>query len=626
MLEMTNGYDEIPTKNICGCCGREIEHNEPYKESVYGDNICYECIQNYEEIEVDDKTLLVKGCDLVDIYDENYNIVESVYKDDERFYNNEFYYCGCCNDYFNYALSEDIDGDYVCNNCIDNYYMTCADCGGLVPENDAILINGRRDNFYVCNDCTSDYYCCEDCGEFFEDNGDMLNTNDGLMCNRCGEYYVYCEGCDTYYHEDYVNYNEYNDCYFCDSCYQERRNESILDYHEFDDWIHYRSTNEKENDIYPEFYIGFENEVECGSANSCMDTLANNVRDYFPVICSRDGSLDEGFEIVSHPFSYDYIMENKDKLRNMLNYLRDNNVKSHDTTTCGLHFHISKPKDEVIDRIWLLMETYKEELIKFSRRTDSKIAEWCKFLTDTDITKDNDGDVVKSLYFIKKNKGKTNRYMALNTTNGDTIEFRLFRGTLKFETFMASLELVNNIVKYCSDLSIELPLITWDKITETEYCKAYCLDKNIATNKIIIDNTDLARRLEEYDKTYKEIIKKVCRKFYEEVACTRLGLYKKDIKNMEMTDINKMFNDMTYNMEKISDVMYVISDFNNLLGYTEDSCLQALNKHIYYLENRFYNIEQFNLSEVIKKYTDEYKKIRDKIIKGTEDIKKGDDK
>ena len=96
MLEMTNGYDETPTKNICGCCGREIEHNEPYKESVYDYNICYGCVQNYEEIEVDDKTLLVKGCDLVDIYDENYNIVESVYKDDERFYNNEFYYCDCC--------------------------------------------------------------------------------------------------------------------------------------------------------------------------------------------------------------------------------------------------------------------------------------------------------------------------------------------------------------------------------------------------------------------------------------------------------------------------------------------------------------------------------------------------
>ena len=37
--------------------------------------------------------------------------------------------------------------------------------------------------------------------------------------------------------------------------------------------------------------------------------------------------------------------------------------------------------------------------------------------------------------------------MALNLTNFQTIEFRLFRGTLRYETFMATLQLVDEICR-----------------------------------------------------------------------------------------------------------------------------------------------------------------------------------
>ena len=37
--------------------------------------------------------------------------------------------------------------------------------------------------------------------------------------------------------------------------------------------------------------------------------------------------------------------------------------------------------------------------------------------------------------------------MALNLTNFHTIEFRLFRGTLRYETFIATLQLVDEICR-----------------------------------------------------------------------------------------------------------------------------------------------------------------------------------
>ena len=45
----------------------------------------------------------------------------------------------------------------------------------------------------------------------------------------------------------------------------------------------------------------------------------------------------------------------------------------------------------------------------------------------------------------KAKKGNNGRYAAVNLMNYATIEFRLFRGTLKYNTLIAAIELVNEI-------------------------------------------------------------------------------------------------------------------------------------------------------------------------------------
>ena len=74
------------------------------------------------------------------------------------------------------------------------------------------------------------------------------------------------------------------------------------------------------------------------------------------------------------------------------------------------------------------------------------------------------------------------RYVAVNLENYATIEFRLFRGTLKYKTFLATLQLVDEICNLAIKLSDkELESMSWldfvgridsDKSELIEYLKA----------------------------------------------------------------------------------------------------------------------------------------------------------
>lgn len=397
----------------------------------------------------------------------------------------------------------EVDGDFYCEHCIEEVddVSYCEDCGEHHYSENMFWIEDTE--CMVCEDCfnKNGYFCCDDCGRCYsEDNCCSVDYGNRQVCERClcGDY-VYINCCDTYIDSDHAYYDEDEDVYYCGSCYHNRR--EIVDYHGFSDWKKHTLENEE-----PAFCIGFELEVENTRGSYSNNDLARFAKNNYPVICSRDSSIEDGFEIVSHPLSYNYIVENKDKLKYMLEELSNRGCESHNPGTCGLHFHITHPhNDDIIDRIILIMETYKQEIIAFSRRTSSQIENWCKFLSDV---KENDD--CKSLYFIKKNKNTLTRYMALNLTNYNTIEFRIFRGTLKFDTFMASVELVNNIVTLCSDLSIPVEEITWDRLTETQYAHTYCDKRNIRTTIIPHSNDEKyleeERKLEKLKKDVKEFI------------------------------------------------------------------------------------------------------------------------
>lgn len=120
--------------------------------------------------------------------------------------------------------------------------------------------------------------------------------------------------------------------------------------------------------------------------------------------------------------------------------------RSHQTQTCGLHVHVGRSafgkthdeQEDVIARIVHFTELHWNEILKFTRRTETNINRWASRYGIATTAKDT--------YKNAKEK-HLGRYVAVNLENYHTIEFRIFRGTLRYKTFIATLQLVDEICR-----------------------------------------------------------------------------------------------------------------------------------------------------------------------------------
>lgn len=461
--------------------------------------------------------------------------------------------CEIVNDY------TEIDGEKYTEAQIDELMNNgelffCEDCNEYVFEDDVIAIHDWRDNVikYVCSDCAyNNYECCRDCGNYYE-REDMIWTHDGdYICERCYEdNYVTCENCgEVIRYEDAIE-GDYG-CYFCEDCAPENGN--IYQYHEFDDWELFSTPKDNEDT----FYIGRELEIDNGkNEQRASECVYENLK----AVCMRDGSLNNGFEIVTHPQTFNYIMDNRETIKKTFETLIDCGYESHNAETCGLHFHVTAPKenrDIIVSRLWAILEAYKNEIVRLSRRKDSQL-HWCKWLTDERPQKSI------QYYYIKNMSKDFTRYLAINNTNRKTIEFRFFRGTLNFDTYMAAVEFINNL--YTNALDIKKPLneITWQVLTQGEYISAYVTEKNIQTDKTIKDDY---KKIFQYDCVIEFEIKRMITMLEHKTQ----KYYKAKLKELNHTKEKELYYAFShidnYEMDKISEIKRMLTnkDYKKIL-------------------------------------------------------------
>lgn len=372
---------------------------------------------------------------------------------------------------------KDYLGRYVCKDCMEDYAQ-CEDCGNWVKTDDGYFV-GENDDYFVCEDCFEDYIQCEDCGHYHP-SGDMYYVESGAfgggyyVCDDCrynGNYYV-CDDCgNLFYYED-LHYDEYHDTNYCDNCYPYHHNELIMGYHEFDDW-----------QVYGEHGItkGFELEIETDEQNDVVQEIHEILDDF--VVFEEDGSVD-GVEMISNPFTRDYWAKNstQNSFKKVFKVLNEHDCG---ICGCGLHVHVNRTglatdklsQDDVIDNIIMIMETFKNELTKFSRRCKGDLREWASFLSD-------DGEEL-TYKKIKDKKRSAGRYVALNLQKGRTIEFRIFKSTMRYDEFMATLELVDNIVDIARSGNIDG--LTWNDIVNFhgDFIQDYVNDYGITSDKVL---------------------------------------------------------------------------------------------------------------------------------------------
>ncbi len=111
-------------------------------------------------------------------------------------------------------------------------------------------------------------------------------------------------------------------------------------------------------------------------------------------------------------------------------------------------------QDGAIARILYFFEKFWDELLKFSRRTPRQLERWAARYGYKEQPKD-------ILEHAKKGC-PGGRYTCVNLQNGDTVELRIFRGSLRWNTLIATLQLVDRICDmalYLSDQ--ELQSLSW---------------------------------------------------------------------------------------------------------------------------------------------------------------------
>lgn len=370
--------------------------------------------------------------------------------------------CGCVieehDDYY------EVNGKIYCEDCDSELFEECADCGEKFLRDEMHWIEGY--DHYVCDDCFDEYIICDNCGEY-ERRDNAYDTNEGLVCSYCREnYFSYCDNCGEIYHNDNMYYNDDDGEYYCRECYDECvSHRAIHSYH------HSHSKGVQffgGVDNGKELFMGLEVEIDDGDNR---EDTAYNIRECMPenfITMENDGSLDCGFENITQPATLEYHTSIRQNYEEMFKIAKDNGFRSHNTSTCGYHIHFNRSffedkQDENIAKLLYLVEKFWNELVKFSRRNYERLERWAKKYDETP------EEVVD-----KMKCHNLDRYHAINLTNTYTIEFRMFRGTLNSETFFATLQLVDTIVRYVKEhTNNDIQSLEFTDLLVTDELKTY---------------------------------------------------------------------------------------------------------------------------------------------------------
>jgi hypothetical protein len=181
--------------------------------------------------------------------------------------------------------------------------------------------------------------------------------------------------------------------------------------------------------------MGFELEVESNGSEYGGPEYVYGVLDdlaYF----KEDGSLSDGFEIVTHPMtlSYAHSMD-----WSWTQGLLDMGYRSWDRSSCGLHVHVDRRaftgRLHQYSFTLILMRNKALSYLVAGRQGNS----YASF--DTDVRR----EIPKH---IKGQHNNAQRYSAVNVLPTSTLEVRMFRGSLKKERILAALEYVHSAVEY----------------------------------------------------------------------------------------------------------------------------------------------------------------------------------
>ena len=334
----------------------------------------------------------------------------------------------------NYAISshlfmsfDSVDGNQLCRTCADIYME---DYGG-------------PDEFFRCPACTH-----------------MRPYDDA----RDWEGDTYCEGCYD------------NNTYSCENCGEIQWRYNDHDCGEDDDSLIHSYSYRPSPYFFGKgkYHFGFELEVE--SRRSSKYDGARLVSNHLGAraYLKEDGSLSDGFEIVTHPHTLETYQKEFDW--QVLDKLKDEGYRSWNTSTCGLHVHVSRSafgngdpweyplsEGERSKRI-LSRQAHELRFMKLIYDNQRQVERIAGRSNNSYATFEDKGNLVRKIKYGHQGNG---RYSAINTENDATLEVRVFKGSLRKERVLSAVEFVHACVEYTRDVKITSKnhALSWLKFT-----------------------------------------------------------------------------------------------------------------------------------------------------------------
>lgn len=226
----------------------------------------------------------------------------------------------------------------------------------------------------------------------------------------------------------------------------------------------------KDEDPFTTLLFGVEIEVGGNKSMPTRDEKNEHVKKCIQIINGSESTEEDliystsdstvQIELDTMPCSLEYHKQ-KMNYNKLFKYLDKTGYKGHDCETAGLHIHANRDylgssklvQQLNISKILYILEKFNDEVCVIARRN-------CNYSPFVG----NNEDSAVELYGKYNNAGK---HVALNLKHKDTIEFRMFKSTLKYETFILALEFVKSIIDFAKSVNIEeIEMITWQDLMQ----------------------------------------------------------------------------------------------------------------------------------------------------------------
>lgn len=396
------------------------------------------------------------------------------------------------------------------NSIVNGAIERCGDCGELHTLDSVSYVESRSS--HICESCLEAYYVYSSLQHEYLRDGD----------SRTARYYptarAYRNGApdyatvgsrsldDAYCHEgDYFSESAYYDLDFhnddddddddYNSDNSDRCTNTIRDYHETRNFVgHIPSAYDNRKSC---VLMGLELEMESAGGTSREDgakEILGLLNREFPRYCGaeRDGSLDDGFEVVT---GYTGLDVHARVLAALENSCVDDFVDA-DRSSCGLHVHVDKADMTPFDAskmIAFIHNPDNRKLIECVARRygdGSPTTGYAKF----DYGKDKGPKAgYRAIRSMRQNVGyygkdaarrnalqglNEDRYEAINFQNTKTVEFRLFKGSVDYKTIMACLEFAFITWHFCRQAGLT-------ELTDAAFCGFLVRDENRQDTKFL---------------------------------------------------------------------------------------------------------------------------------------------